>query len=156
VKRFFALLAVGAALAAALAVPSGAVDTQGPPCADIVGDTIGYLVLDPLTGEPLLQPVLEGDLVLASPSCAAVTYTLYIYASDETTPLATQTITGVSGKEAIHFRQTFNGDGEPTADLEGLCLVATTSLGRHVADRAPDDEGCIPVEPDSSGGVGFQ
>ena len=35
-KRLIALLAVGAAVAAVLAVPSGAVDTKGPPCADIV------------------------------------------------------------------------------------------------------------------------
>jgi hypothetical protein len=154
VKQFFALLAVGAAVATLSAVASGAPpDTTGPPCADIVDGLAGYLIHDPITGEPLSQPVLDLDLFLASPSCASVTYTLDVYASDETTLLAT--VTGVRGAESVHFTQTFNGVGEPTADLEGLCLVATTSLGRHVADRAPD-QGCVTVEPDSSGGVGFQ
>ena len=155
-KRFLALLTVGAAVMALLPVSAGAVDTQGPPCADIVFGDGGYTTRDPVTGELLAQPVLDWDFVLASPSCAAVTYTLYIYASDETTLLATQTVRGVSGAENIEFTQTFNGAGEPTADLEGLCLVGTTSIGPHVADRAPDGDGCVPIEPDSGGGVGFQ
>jgi hypothetical protein len=154
-KRFLALLAVGAAVTALLPVSAGAVDTQGPPCADIIGGDGGYLVHDPITGEELSQPVLDWDFVLASPSCAAVTYTLYIYDSDGTTLLATQTVSGSSGATTIEFTQTFNGGG-PTADLEGVCLVGTTSVGRHIADRAPDGEGCAPIEPDSAGGVGFQ
>ena len=156
-KRFLALLAVGAAVTALLPVSAGAVDTQGPPCADIVNNGISsYLVHDPITGEVLSQPVLDWEFVLASPSCAAVTYTLYIYSFDGSTLLATQTVSGVSGETTIKFTQTFNGAGEPTADLNGLCLVGTTSLGRHLADRAPDGEDCAPFEAGSSGGVGFQ
>jgi hypothetical protein len=156
VKRFLALIAVGAAVTALLPVSSAAVDTQGPRCADIVSGDGGYALTDPATGEPLPQPALDWDFVLASPSCAAVTYTLYIYDSSGDTLLATQTVTGVSGATRIEFAQTFNGPGEPTADPDGVCLVGTTSLGRHVADRAPDGDECAPIVPDSSGGVGFQ
>ena len=41
-KRLIALLAVGAAVAAVLAVPSVAGDTKGPPCANIVSGTGSY------------------------------------------------------------------------------------------------------------------
>lgn len=148
-KRLIALLTVGAAVAAVLAVPSVAVDTKGPPCADIVFGDGGYALSD-------TPPSLTWRFDLASPSCAAVTYTLYIYNSTGTTLLATKTVRGVSGAASVNFSQTFNGTGEPAADPDGVCLVGTTSLGRHVADRAPDGEGCVPIAPDSGGGVGFQ
>lgn len=147
-KRFLALLAVGAAAAAALAVPSGAVDTKGPPCADIVFGDGGYA----FSATP---PSLDWRFDLASPSCAAVTYTLYIYDSEGQTLLATKTISDVKGAPSLSFSQTFNGPGEPAADPDGVCLVGTTSLGSHVADRAPDTS-CAFIAPDSSGGVGFQ
>ena len=146
-KRFFALLAVGAAAAAALAVPSGAVDTKGPACANIVFGDGGYT----LSTAP---PSLLFGFDLDSPSCATVTYTLQIYDSEGTTLLATHTISGVSGATGFDFSQTFD---EATADPDGVCLVGITSLGggRHVADRAPD-VGCALLPPDSSGGIGFQ
>lgn len=142
-KRFLALLVVAAAAAAALAVPSGAVDTKGPPCANIASGTGGYTVS---------PPDLLFFVTLEEPSCAAVTYTLEIYDSTGTTLLATQTISGVSGQTTLTFHETFEGT---TADPDGVCVVGTTSLGRHVADRAPD-VGCSFIAPDSSGGVGFQ
>jgi hypothetical protein len=149
VKRFFALFAVAAA-AAAFAVPSGsAVDTQGPACADIVFGDGGYTLLT-------TPPSLQWRFDLAAPSCASVTYTLYIYDSTGTTLLATQTVSGISDETSLSFNQNFSGaNGEPAADPNGVCLVGTTSLGRHVADRAPDT-GCLPLAPDSGGGVGFQ
>jgi hypothetical protein len=158
VKRLIALLTLGVALAALLPVSSGAVDTRGPACADIVFGDGSYAVNDLSTAPPtpLAEPTLTWRFDLAAPSCAAVTYTLYIYDSTGTTLLGDPlTVTGVSGASSIEFTQTFNGAGEPTADPDGVCLVGTTSLGRHVADRAPD-EGCVPVAPDSGGGVGFQ
>lgn len=157
-KRLIALMAVGAAVAAVLAVPSVAVDTKGPPCADIVSGDGSYDVSDTSTEPPtpLLRPSLTWRFDLASPSCAAVTYTLYIYNSTGTTLLATKTVRGESDATSVNFSQTFNGTGEPLADPAGVCLVGTTSLGRHVADRAPDGENCAPVTPGSSGGVGFQ
>jgi hypothetical protein len=142
VKRFLALLAVAGAAAAALAVPSGAVDTQGPPCANIASGDGGFVVTDTSSS-------LDWRFVLEARSCAVVTYTLDIYDLSGQTLLATETFTGVSGATSLTFSETFD------EALAGVCLVGTTSIGRHVADRAPDAE-CLPVTPDSSGGVGFQ
>ncbi|MDF2751894.1 MAG: hypothetical protein K0S82_276 [Gaiellaceae bacterium] len=142
-KRFLALLAVGAAVMALLPVSAGAVDTQGPPCADIVfGDGSYTLLTSP--------PSLAFRFDLASPSCAAVTDTLDIYDLSSGTLLATQTISGVSGATSLSFSKTFTGVAPA-----GVCLVGTTSLGRHVADRAPDT-GCAAFPADEPGGVGFQ
>jgi hypothetical protein len=143
VKRFLALWAVGAATAAALAVPSGAVDTQGPPCADIVFGDGGYTLLTS-------PPSLTFHFDLASPSCAAVTYTLEIYDLSSGRLLTTETISGVKGATTLNFSETFTGVAPA-----GVCLVGTTSLGRHVADRAPD-AGCTAFPADEPGGVGFQ
>jgi hypothetical protein len=140
VKRFLALLAVGAAVAAALAVPSGAVDTKGPPCADITFGDGSYIA-----------PSLDWRVELAAPSCAFVTYTIYIYDVSGQTLLATETISGVSGETSLNFGHTLSGTNVPAV----VCLVGETSIARHVADRAPDGE-CVPVTPDGSGGVGFQ
>lgn len=152
-KRLIALLAVGAAVAAVLAVPSGAVDTKGPPCADVVFGDGGY------TSTPAS---LDWRFDLAAPSCAFVTYTLYIYNSEGTTLLATDTVSG-NGETSINFSQAFGGPGEPAAQPQGVCLVGTTSIRGHVADWAPDGaevasggDGCVPIVPDSGGGVGFQ
>jgi hypothetical protein len=154
VKRLVALLAVGAAVAAVLAVPSGAVDTKGPPCANVVFGDGGY------SSAPAS---LDWRFDLAAPSCAFVTYTLYIFDSQGTTLLATRTVSGITGETSINFSQAFGGPGEPAAQPDGVCLVGTTSIRAHVADWAPDGaelapegEACVPIVPDSGGGVGFQ
>lgn len=139
-KRFLVLLAVGAAVAAALAVPSGAVDAKGPPCANITFGDGSYIA-----------PSLDWGVTLAAPSCEFVTYTLEIYDLSGQRLLATKTISGVGGETILSFDHTF-GDDAPT---DGVCLVGTTSIARHVVDRAPDGE-CVPVTPDGAGGVGFQ
>lgn len=147
-KRFFALLAVGAAAAALLPVSSNAVDTQGPACADITFGDGGYSYF--ATEPP--SSLLDWRFDLAAPSCAGVTYTLYIYDSTGSTLLETETVSGVGGAPSISFSEAFVG---ATADPDGVCLVGTTSRGRHVADRAPD-QSCAPLTPGGSGGVGFQ
>ena len=139
-KRFLALLAVVAAAAAALAVPSGAVDTKGPPCANITFGDGSYIA-----------PTLDWRIDLKAPSCSFVTYTLEIYDLSGTTLLATETITNTEGAASLNFSHTFTSN----APTDGVCLVGTTSIANHVADRAPDGE-CVPVTPDGSGGVGFQ
>lgn len=146
-KRFLALLAVGAAVAAALAVPSGAVDAKGPPCADI---TFGDGGFSSFATEPPIS-LVDWRFDLAQPSCAGVTYTLYIYDLTGDTLLATDTVSGVGGAPSISFSEAVIGAMDPL----GVCLVGTTSIGRHVIDRAPD-QGCAPLTPDGSGGVGFQ
>lgn len=152
-KRLIALLAVGAAVAAAFAASSVAVgDTKGPPCANIVFGDGSYTYFEADGETPVAQPSLDFRVDLAAPSCAAVTYTLYIY--DSTGALVdTLTVSGVRGQPSISFDYTFETTAD--ADAAGLCLVGTTSLGKHVADRAPD-QGCVPLTPGSGGGVGFQ
>lgn len=148
VKRFLALLAVGAAVTASLPVSAGAVDTQGPACADITFGDGGYSFF--ATDPP--SAVVDWRFDLAAPSCAGVTYTLYVYDLAGETLIGTETVSGVSGELSLFFSEAFVG---ATADPDGVCLVGTTSIGRHVADRAPD-QNCAPVTPDGSGGVGFQ
>jgi hypothetical protein len=151
VKRLIALLAIGAAIAAVLAVPSVAVDTKGPPCADIVfGDgSYAYYGADGIT--PLANPYVEWTFELAAPACKVVTYSLEVYDLQETSKLATVEPTSVSGTSVV-FRYTF---ATGTAPSDGVCLAGTTSLGPHVADRALD-EGCLPLPPGSGGGQTFQ
>lgn len=147
-KRFLALLAAGAAAAAALAVPSGAVDTKGPACADIVFGDGGFSFF--ATQPP--SAVVDWRFDLAAPSCAGVTYTLSVYDLAGERLLGTETVSGVSGASSLNFSEAFVG---AAADPAGVCLVGTTSIARHVADRAPD-QSCAPITPDGSGGVGFQ
>ena len=124
-KRLIALLAVGAAVAAVLAVPSGAVDTKGPPCANIVFGDGGYTLL---TSPPSLRSDSTSLRRVAPPSPTRSKST-----TCRARRLATD-ISGVSGATSLSFTQRSTGVRRPA----GVCLVGTTSLGRHVADRAPD------------------
>ena len=74
-KRLIALLAVGAAVAAVLAVPSVAGDQKGPACTDIAFGDGGFSFFD--TQPP--SSSVDWRFDLAAPSCAGVTYTLYVY-----------------------------------------------------------------------------
>ena len=145
-KRLIALLAVGAAVAAVFAVPSVAGDTKGPPCANIV-DGIGSYAYYEADGEtPLANPFVDWTFVLKAPACDQTTYSLEIYNLQGTSLLATVDEPDVS------FLYTF---AQGTAPAEGVCIAGTTFFRGRVADRAPD-EGCLPIDPLSGGGVGFQ
>jgi hypothetical protein len=146
VKRLITLLAVGAAVAAVLAVPSVAGDTKGPPCANIVDGTGSYAYYEADGQTPLANPYVDWTFVLAAPACEATTYKLEIYDLQGTTLLATVDSTDPA------FLYTF---ATGTAPAEGVCIVGTTFFRGRVADRAPD-EGCVPLDPLSGGGVGFQ
>ena len=78
-KRLIALLAVGAAVAAVLAVPSVAGDTKGPPCANIVSGTGSYAYYEADFVTPLANPYVDWTFVLGAPACEATTYRLEIY-----------------------------------------------------------------------------
>jgi hypothetical protein len=146
VKRLIALLAVGAAAAAVLAVPSVAGDTKGPPCANIVGGDGSYAYYEADLETPLANPYVDWTFVLGAPACDVTTYTLEIYNLQGTTLLATL------NEADVAFLYTF---ATGTAPAEGVCIVGTTFFRGRVADRAPD-EGCAPLDPLSGGGVGFQ
>ena len=144
-KRLIALLAVGAAVAAVLAVPSVAGDTKGPPCANIVSGTGSYAYYEADFVTPLANPYVDWTFVLDAPACEATTYRLEIY-NLQGSLLATL------NEPDVAFLYTF---AVGTAPAEGVCIVGTTFFRGRAADRAPD-EGCAFLDPLSSGGVGFQ
>ena len=130
IKRI--LLGAAAATVVALsplsAAPASAVgDVKGPRCADIT-DGAGFY-----NGTSV-----NLRLTLAAPSCRAVTYTLYVLNADGTTELATAEATRTDGTFVF-----FDNVASNTTDST-VCVYATTSVGRHVFDRAPDS-GCVPL-----------
>ena len=149
------LLALAVVLPAALA--TAADDVDGPACANITDPDFFYA-----PGEETVNVNLHID---AASSCPFIRYTLF--AQDET------------GVSTIVAEASVQGDGEPlfgsptdvvsveatTTEQDGtVCVYATTSVGPHVFDRAPDADGvstppdadCVELRPgDSGGGVGF-
>ena len=125
IKRL--LFAAAVVLAAPLisAPTAAASDVRGPACAD-VADGAGFYNS---TGVSL-------RLALAAPTCRQVTYTLYVLSADGTSQLVTATATRTDGTFAFFDNVTVPGD--PSM----VCVYATTSIGRHVFDRAPDS-GCV-------------
>jgi len=100
-------------------------DAAGPPCSDI---TDGGAIWDGTT--------LTVKMVLANPACAQVTYTAYASTDSAASPFPSTTTYRLDSSGALFFSL-------PVADPDPLrCsyayFYATTSLGQHVADRAPD------------------
>ena len=129
IASLFALLAVVVALTAAPAV--GALDdARGPTCVDIVA-TGNYTVAKRL-GVKLLP--------VGVPACQQFTYTLYVFVDPNTAPL-------------VFEKQ---GSDEFLVDIDdddsSICIGATTSVGGHTFDIAPDSfdpvtgAGCLAVE----------
>jgi hypothetical protein len=133
-------IALVAAIALLVAPTSFGVDAKGPPCGDI---TAGFFYTPDATEA-------RADLQTPVASCTFVTYTLYVDSNPATEPVSTM------------------GDG--TADLgdagdlirlsasvadtdQMICVYATSSIGGHVIDRAPDT-GCVPLAPGGTGGGG--
>src|SRR4051812_21483619 len=138
-----ALVVIGAPALAALSGPAAAETVyHGPKCADIVDGSAAY----------------EGTAVLARMSlgakaCRAVNYTLTITDATGSTVLATASgspTTDQAGGPATAF-QTAVADPTPA---DGVCVYVTTSLGKRVFDRAPD-EGCVAIDPGSASGQRF-
>lgn len=96
-------------------------DVKGPACADIIrGDGI-------TTGTSL-----EFRITLAAPSCTQVTYTTYVLDDrEDTTLLASSSLNG-NGSTDLVFSVPFVDDDDT------VCIYITSSIGKHVFDRAPD------------------
>jgi hypothetical protein len=135
-KRILSLAGAAVAVAAlstavAGAAPSPTSDVNGPTCADV---TDGAGVYN--------GTAVNLRLTLAAPPCRSVMYTLYVLSADGTTLLGSSSQTQPT---ADPTRITFNvpvSDGSTT-----VCVYATTSIGGHVFDRAPDT-GCIQLVVD--------
>jgi hypothetical protein len=107
--------------------PAGAAgDTKGPACANIV-DGGGFWDGNTLTFE----------FTLAKPACRTVTYTLYATTDpDGGTVYSTSTYT-VDDQGRLIFTLAVP-DPDPTTECDLVYVYGTTSLHRHIADRAPD------------------
>lgn len=122
-------------------------DVRGPRCADITSSSWLY------SGDGATATV---DLFVASASCPSVSYTLVVQDSLSVTAI-------VATEPARGDGDAFFADGTdfvtltaeiPVDDRDGaVCLYATTSVGRHVFDRARD-AGCLPLIPNGTGGGG--
>jgi hypothetical protein len=135
-KRTCLTLLAAGALAGALASPAVAAapgtgdrDVRGRACLDVTDGTASY------SGTTMLV-----RLQLAAPACAQASYTLTV------TDAGTTTSYQPSGY--------VNGDPVYTVTTSGATAVeisATTALGGHVFDVAPDS-GTVTVTNDSSSG----
>jgi hypothetical protein len=150
------LLALAVVLPTALA--TAADDVNGPACANIVDTDWGYNgnPEDPASGTTATV-IIHLDVA----SCPYVTYTLVVLDS-----LSDQDFV-IDGSEV--------GDGDPINPETGedvvtvqatvpegderdgtVCLYATTSVGKHVFDRAPDatnNPDCVSLIPGGTGGA---
>lgn len=134
-RKFIALaLLVGAVLALPATV-SGAGDARGPACADVTGGSgsTGGFVADLAQAPCSFGP--EG-LVL---------YTFEVYSDASMTNL----LSSSSSFTLLTANQIGFAVG---SDADGIvCVALTTSIAKHVIDRAPDS-GCVNVTTSSSPG----
>jgi hypothetical protein len=150
VKKLLVIPVVALALAAmAGSAPAAVDDVNGPACADIT-DTSWLYSAD---GSPATV-----DIELGTASCPSVSYTLWVVDSaTDSTPVSSASVRGDGVALAPGLDVVTVQADVPAADQDGeVCLYATTSVGRHVFDRAPDADltpNCVELIPGGSGGV---
>jgi hypothetical protein len=154
-RRFLlgALLTASLASVALVAAAVSLAAESGPKCADIIGETHNYRGTGPGGAPP--GPFSFGmELLLASPACKSVVYTVYIVQDPGSTPIAVEQ-SGTSAEGSPQFTATVNDDDAT------ICVYATTaSKGGKVHDRAPDETAtpdCLELTaPATGGGSTFQ
>jgi hypothetical protein len=150
VRKLLLVPVVALALAAtAASAPAAVDDVNGPACADITNTSWLYS-LDGSTATV--------DIELGTASCSYVTYTLWVVNSGtDATPVNSAATQGDRTALAPGLDVVTVQAGVPTADQDGaVCLYATTSIGRHVFDWAPDADlspNCVELIPGGSGGA---
>jgi hypothetical protein len=150
VKKLLVISVVVLALAAtAASAPAAVDDVNGPACADIT-DTSWLYSAD--------GSAATVDIELGAASCPSVTYTLWVVDSAaDSTPVSSASMRGDGTALSPGLDVVTVQAGVPAADQDGeVCLYATTSLGRHVFDWAPDADltpNCVELVPGGSGGV---
>jgi hypothetical protein len=133
-KRTLTALLVAAASTTLLAGPAIAApassdrDVSGPACLDVLDGLRSYV------GDQLTV-----TLQLAAPACKFATYQLTVEDA---------------GTSTTYVPTSFDASGNPvfavtTSGETFVCVTATTSIGKRVFDRAPD-ENCIEVANDGS------
>jgi len=143
------VIAIAFALSAGWAIAAEN-DARGPACADIV-DTDWFYSPDGTTATVIIH--------LDVASCPYVTYKLVVLDSltnqtlviDDSAPGDGVSLNELTGEDVVTVEATV-----PEGQRDGtICLYATTSIGNHVFDRAPDAT-CVELIPGgSAGGLGF-
>src|SRR5512132_1950048 len=138
-----ALLALGLTIMfAPTATPAAPGDAKGPPCANITNGDLGYSPAG----------VIDATVFLQAPTCSFVTYSFVV--TDTTgnvlaalSPDAQICIPETPDGGCVHFSVDL-GDSGPSP----VCVYATTSVGGHEIDRAPNsfDTSCPPSSPSVS------
>jgi hypothetical protein len=131
-KRIITLVLAGQLLLGAVGGPAQARpdtslrDTHGRACVDVIG------------GDAVYDEVGLGlRLQLAGTSCRRVTYTLIVL-DQAGTELSRTSVTGTGTASTVEI------DAVAADYPETVCMVATTTIGRRLLDRAPDD-GCVEI-----------
>jgi hypothetical protein len=149
-KKLLVIWVVALALAAmAASAPAAVDDVKGPACADIT-DTSWLYSTDGATATV--------DIQLGTASCPAVSYTLWVVDSaTDSTPVNSANMRGDGAALAPGLDVVTVQASVPVADRDGfVCLYATTSIGRHIFDWAPDTDltpNCVELSPGGTGGV---
>jgi hypothetical protein len=150
VKKLLVISVVALALAVtAASAPAAIDDVKGPACADITSTSWLY------SSDGSTATV---DIELGTASCPSVTYTLWVVNSDDdSTSVNSASMRGDGTELSPGLDVVTVQAAVPLDDRDGeVCLYATTSLGRHVFDWAPDadlDPNCVEVIAGGSGGV---
>ncbi len=148
-KKLFVIPVVALALAAMAApAPAAVDDVSGPACADIT-DTSWLYSFD---GQTAIV-----DIELGTASCPTVSYKLWVVDSDtDSTPVSSASVRGDGAALSPGLDVVTVQAAIPSADQDGeVCLYATTSIGRHVFDWAPDanlSPNCLELVPGGTGG----
>jgi hypothetical protein len=151
VKRLLAIPILALALAVSAAVaPAALDDANGPTCVDIT-DTSWLYSPDGATATV--------DITLDRPSCRFVTYSVVVQDEVNVTTVVARHGVGGDGTEfapGSGFDIVSVSVTIPSGERDGkVCLFATTSIGPHVFDRAPDADltpNCIDLVPGGTGG----
>jgi hypothetical protein len=154
VKKLLAIPIIALALATTAGLaPAALDDVKGPTCADIIDSSWLY------SADGSTATV---DLTIDGASCPAVTYSLVAVDS-----AANQTLVGsgmAQGDGSTLPGQTFDivtvtATGLSAGSDGVICLYATTSIGKHVFDRAPDADltpNCLElITGGTGGGTGY-
>jgi len=150
-KRMGWVLVAAAGLSLWTAGPAGAVDTKGPPCANISSNNWVY------TSVNVAYPTFVLELDSAKPTCRNATYTVYLTDADRN-PISIpggvfldasacpsigsgatgpgNAIQGDGVSTAVIFCWEYQGD--PSTAPQVLYFYTTSSIRKHVADVGPD------------------
>jgi hypothetical protein len=150
VKKLLLIPVVALAFAAmAASAPAAVDDVKGPACADITSTSWLYST----DGSTAIL-----DIELGTASCPSVSYTLWVVESAiDSTPVSSASMRGDGTALTPELDVVTVQADVPAPDQDGVvCLYATTSIGRHVFDWAPDADltpNCVELLPGGTGGV---